>query len=297
MSFEAASTLTANDIAARFSQEREAIERELERVTRRLTISSGEVSVLFRAAAQVGLDVEDHAIPDIQRLHALARQLKPEIDARLKQQEPKLENLQRQGRKADPHRFESELITFFREALRDGDSIDSARASALVQAEQNRREMGEDWPYLEADLLSMLDRAAREAEFQACAEDLNDLNYASDLVDDVEAIWSASEGDTIPDAQRQAFVMLMAAFDVTVFGLVRRASSRMNESDEPQRHLINEAISTGSLENILATLHDAHILHRLHIQEHDDWIKTNRVCTDVVEQIRAWVNLIESRRP
>ena len=253
--------------------------------------------MLFRAAAQVGLDVEDHAIPDIQRLHALARQLKPEIDARLKQQEPRLEDLQRQGPKADPHRFESELITFFRDALRDGDSIDSARASALVQAEQNRREMGEDWPYSEADLLSMLDRAAREAEFQACAEDLNDLNYASDVVDDVEEIWSASEGDTILDAQRQAFVMLMAAFDVTVFGLVRRASSRMNESDEPQRHLINEAISTGSLENILSTLHDAHILHRVHIHEHDDWIKTNRVCTDVVEQIRAWANLIESRRP
>ena len=40
MSFESASTLAANDIAAHFSQEREAIERELERVTRRLTISS-----------------------------------------------------------------------------------------------------------------------------------------------------------------------------------------------------------------------------------------------------------------
>ncbi len=297
MSSEPAATLTANDIAAHFSQEREAIERQLERATQRLTISSDEVSVLFRAAAQVGLDVEDHAVPDIQRLHALARQLKPEIDARLKQQEPRLEDLEEQGPKADAHRFESELIAFFRDALRDGDSIDSARASALVQAEENRREMGEDWPYSEPDLLSMLDRAAREAEFQACAEDLNDLNYASDVVDDVEAIWSASEGDTILDVQRQAFVMLMAAFDVAVFGLVRRASSRLAESDDPQRHLINEAMRTGSLEHILSTLHDADIVHRVHIPEDDDWIKTNRVCTDVVEQIRAWVTLIESRRP
>ena len=124
----------ANDIAAHFSHEREATSPS-SALTRQLTISSAEVSVLFRAAAQVGLDVEDHPIPDFQRLHALARQLKPEIDARLKQQEPMFEDLQRQGPKTDAHRFESELITFFRDALRDGDSIDSARASALVQAE------------------------------------------------------------------------------------------------------------------------------------------------------------------
>jgi hypothetical protein len=282
---------SANDIAARFCEERDAIVRHLERVTRRLTISAEEVSVLHRAAAQVGFHFDDHSLRDIERLHDVTDQLKPAINARLQDEEPRLERLRSTGPAAEPHYFECELVQYFRDALREGDSIDQARASALVQAEENRREMGEDWPYSESDLLSALDRAVRLAEFSVCAEDIN-------VIDDVDELWKASQSDAFAHAQQQAFGMLMRAFETAIFELMRLASRRLNGCDYPHGYAISRAISTGRLIDVLPALRNAEILRGIsRPSQGDDWSEATRVCADVVEQIRAWVNVIESRKP
>jgi len=298
MSLQSASVLSANDIAARFYVERDAIVRHLDRVTRRLTISAEEVSVLHRAAAQVGLQLDDRSLSDIERLHHVTGQLKPAITARLQDEEPRLERLRSTGPAAEPHYFECELVQYFREALRDGDSIDQARASALVQAEENRREMGTDWPYSESELLSALDRAVRLAEFSVCAEDINELDHACDVIDEVDDLWRAAQSDAFVHARHQALAMLMTAFETAIFELMRVASRRLNGCDDPRTSLISRALSTGRLTDVLPALRDAEILRGVaHLSHGDDWGEANRVCGEVVEQIRTWINVIGSREP
>ena len=234
-------TTTPNILRTRFQEEYASTKAYVDLLTKRMSVYGADINRVVADLVRLNLLAPNHQLPrsrwsqpytasELNTINETLKSVRQNVEASFNEWRLDVEQMQADEAFASiPTRtYDRELVEFFVDRLKDDlDATDEQKegwfAELRSQIIRNNEEYGDEAQFINADVEPMLTATFKYASYIHKSKTAYNLETALVTIDELEVISQSLQPGDMLNIYRQAFIVLLTAFDATIFDLMRVA--------------------------------------------------------------------------